>query len=94
MESAARTADLARSAVAVHSARPLPRGSFSTGIEQRPDAPPNQRIGRFCDGLAQAPASAGELRVGRFSTGIEHAETPSTRRVGSFADGYHSLGGR
>ncbi len=94
MESAALTAHVARSHVAVHSTRPLPRGRFSTGIEQRPDAPANQRIGHFCDGIAQVPESSGELRVGRFSTGVEHAETPSTRRVGSFADGYRSLGGR
>jgi hypothetical protein len=67
---------------------PLPVGRFSTGIEQLPDTPDKCRVGRFCDGIAQP---CYPLPVGRFSTGIERAATPSSLRVGSFADGCRSL---
>jgi hypothetical protein len=87
-------ADDAPHNVPAESTSPLPVGRFSTGIEQLPDSPDKCRVGRFCDGIARAPETPGQLRVGRFSTGIERAATPSSRRVGSFADGCGGPGRR
>jgi hypothetical protein len=86
MESAAVTFEFVRSDAAVRFTRSSACGRFSTGIEQLPDAPSTQRLGRFCDGIARADGAV--ARVGRFSTGIERSETPAMLRVGSFADGY------
>ena len=97
MESArltAHVADVALYSVPAEATSTPPLGRFSTGIEQLPDGPGKRRVGRFCDGIAQAPETSHELPVGRFSTGIERAATPSSRRVGSFADGYGALGRR
>jgi hypothetical protein len=69
------------------------RGRFSTGHEQRPDAPDKFRLGRYSRGLEQLPDSPEKLRVGRFSSGIEALpDTPGKLRRGSFADGYPASG--
>jgi hypothetical protein len=69
------------------------RGRFSTGHEQRPEAPDKHRIGRYSRGLEQLPDSPAKSRVGRFSSGIEALPaTPGKLRRGSFADGYPGSG--
>jgi hypothetical protein len=90
----AHGADDALSGVPVESTPRFPVGRFSTGVEQLPDSPDKCRVGRFCDGIEQLPDSLDKCRVGRFCDGIERSAKPSSRRVGSFADGYGELGRR
>ena len=60
-------------------------GRYSTGMEQHPDSPANNRVGSFATGMAREEAA---LHVGRFSAGMEqHPDSPANNRVGSFATG-------
>jgi hypothetical protein len=72
----------------IHDTVRLPgHGRFSAGMEQLPDTPAKQRIGRFSEGIEQRQHD--ERRTGRFSDGIEQLpHAASGLRRGSFAEGY------
>jgi hypothetical protein len=62
-----------------------PGGRFSTGIEQHPDWPANNRVDSFAARIVREEPA---LHIGRFSIGIEqHPDWPANNPVGSFATG-------
>jgi hypothetical protein len=60
---------------------------FSEGLERRPTAPSNGRVGRFSDGT-ELTRVASVVRVGSFADGQADGHSDAAEiRVGTFADG-------